>query len=783
MAIYYILSNAFIAFVGPIKMNQNQNTYCPLELKGILLFSFTIMLFLSLLSFHDGNAEKNLLGLFGHVLAFSMQYLLGLSSYLLVAILASTSWRYLCAEKPRPFRAMALSFILFVFSFSLLLNIAAEWRPQWAENFGHLVYSEAITIEDKVPYRIIRYYLGGVPIYYLYRDLPVLNLQHFLGDLGACILAITGLLVASLRLGNANLRTMLYAFFTKTIKSLWQQVLQILEQFLSRFKRFKGAEKPQEPFLEDAFPAQEPPQALFEPDTSSNVSSKPFSTSLDEKLDEKKAKLKEKPALAAEKKAQFRKQFEMPPSSILHPAKKVDQSALKKQLSRQAVILEETLLSFGIEGKVSEINCGPTITSFELQPAIGVKVQKIKALEDDIALNLQAKSIRIVAPIPGKAVVGIEVPSPCPQEVGFREMLQSYQSSKKALKIPIILGKSVLGEQITYDLSKMPHCIIAGATGSGKSVCINTIVMSILMNMKPEQVKLLMIDPKKVELTPYSKLPHMLAPVITEPTQATAALNWLVKEMEFRYEILKQLGQRNITSFNQRTIDQAFESSLSIEVPEKLPYIVGIIDELADLMMISSSDIETPIARIAQMARAVGIHLIIATQRPSREVITGLIKANFPSRIAFKVASRVNSQIILDETGAESLLGNGDMLFRPPDSSNLIRAQGAYVRDEDIQKIVQKICAQAPTNYVIKSFDESAGFAKEKDFNADSLFDEAKKIVIETGNASTTFLQRKLKIGYARAASLMDQLESSGIVSKPDGSRPRKILAKPEADF
>ncbi|MFS8564167.1 MAG: DNA translocase FtsK [Rhabdochlamydiaceae bacterium] len=334
-------------------------------------------------------------------------------------------------------------------------------------------------------------------------------------------------------------------------------------------------------------------------------------------------------------------------------------------MKKKADILEESLMSFGIEAKVGEINCGPTITSFEVHPAIGVKVQRITALENDLALNLQAKSLRIIAPIPGKAAVGVEIPSPYPQEVSFKELLVNYQQSPKKFHIPILLGKTVLGEHLITDLAKMPHCLIAGATGSGKSVCINTIVMSIVMNARPDEIELIMVDPKKVELTQYTKLPHMIAPVITEAHGAYAALNWLVKEMQIRYDILKQLGLRNISAFNSRTINKEFEASLNISIPERMYAIVGIIDEFADLMMASSSDLETPIARIAQMARAVGIHLILATQRPSREVITGLIKANFPTRIAFKVASRVNSQIILDENGAESLLGNGDMLFLP----------------------------------------------------------------------------------------------------------------------
>ncbi|MFN4175210.1 MAG: DNA translocase FtsK, partial [Parachlamydiaceae bacterium] len=363
------------------------------------------------------------------------------------------------------------------------------------------------------------------------------------------------------------------------------------------------------------------------------------------------------------------KNYELPSAQLLTNPKKVDSSNLEKNLNRQAEILEETLFSFGIEAKVGQINCGPTITSFEVHPSVGVKVQKIKTLEDDIALNMEAKTIRIIAPIPGKAAVGIEVPNPQPQEVSFKEILLAYQQGPSRMKIPVLLGKAVNGENVFSDLTKMPHCIIAGATGSGKSVCINTIVMSIVMNARPDQIRLLMVDPKKVELTPYTRLPHMLAPVITEPKEACLALNWLVKEMEKRYEILKLLGIRNIEAFNSRKPDVALEKSLDIAIPETMPYFVGIIDELADLMMVSASDIETPIARIAQMARAVGIHLILATQRPSREVITGLIKANFPTRIAFKVASRVNSQIILDEIGAECLLGNGDMLFLPPGSS------------------------------------------------------------------------------------------------------------------
>jgi len=466
----------------------------------------------------------------------------------------------------------------------------------------------------------------------------------------------------------------------------------------------------------------------------------------------------------------------LPSFDLLTDPAKIDHPTIKKELKKQAEVLEETLKNFGIIARVGEINCGPTITSFEVHPSIGVKVQKIKSLEKDIALNLQAKSIRIIAPIPGKAAVGIEVPSLYPQEVSLKEMIINYQNESTHKSIPILLGKTVTGECVNADLTKMPHLLIAGATGSGKSVCINTLVMSILMNSSPEDVKLLMVDPKKVELTQYSNLPHMLAPVITEAHGAYAALQWLVKEMNSRYDILKHLGLRNVTAFNMRKMTKK-EKELDIEVPQKMPLIVAIFDEFADLMMVSSADLETPIARIAQMARAVGIHLILATQRPSREVITGIIKANFPSRIAFKVSSRINSQIILDEVGAESLLGNGDLLFSPPGSSQLLRAQGAFIRDEDINKVIDFICAKYPPNYLIPSFDAMARQEELKSTNAkDQLYDQALNIVMSTRNASTTFLQRKLKIGYARAASIMDELEANRIIGPQIGSKPRKIL-------
>lgn len=572
-------------------------------------------------------------------------------------------------------------------------------------------------------------YLGGVPFDYLCHKACV----PFLGTLGTVLIFTSALCTCAALL----------------IKHPLTLAFEWIKSFQPKPREVQISEKPS---IEDEIPLSPSPRKRVE-------------MALEKKMPE--------PKLAARKTFSH---YTLPPPSLLTPARRSEQ---KNDLRPLAKVLEETLQSFGIEAKVSSIQCGPTIASFEVQPSVGVKVQKIKALENDIALNMQARSLRIIAPIPGKAAVGIEVPNPTPQEVGFKELLESYLKSDKKMAIPLLLGKGVSGEDIWADLSKMPHLIIAGATGSGKSVCINTIVMSILATAHPSEIKLLMVDPKKVELSAYSPLPHMLAPVITEAQEAHGAFIWLVREMERRYEIFRRLGIRNISLFNERKIDEAKEATLGIDIPKEMPYIVAIVDELADLMMVSANDIETPIARIAQMARAVGIHLILATQRPSREVITGLIKANFPTRIAFKVSSRVNSQIVLDDNGAETLLGNGDMLFMPPGTSALMRGQGAYIRDEDITSVIEFICKQLPTQYIIPSFKDYKVEAREAsaaDEEGDALYTEAKGIIFETGNASTTFLQRKLKIGYARAASLMDQLEGNGIIGPQEGAKPRKIF-------
>lgn len=707
------------------------------ELKGFFLLLGALIACVSLLSFMLQQDSQNWVGLIGYSIGWVLYGFFGVSCWIPILFLGWLGWRKLFNKPINRLYRKTLYVSVMTVSLSML----------------------ACVIEDSGP----GFHLGGSFFYFLYKDLPQYNMSRLINAFGITLL-----------FGAAFVTSFILLFKISFKKPEFKR--KETEPVVPDDLRFVKVRIPKQK------PADEPEMLAIQPEKELKIRpSLSSKTKIEEAAPLPPTTKKEIPTSLPE--GNFTT-YECPSVNLLTLPKKVDSSLIKKDLKRQAEVLEETLSSFGIEAKVGQINCGPTITSFEVHPSIGVKVQKIKTLENDIALNMEAKSIRIIAPIPGKAAVGIEVPNSQPQEVSFREMLQAYQTGTNRFKIPILLGKAVNGDYVMSDLAKMPHCIIAGATGSGKSVCINTIVMSIVMNAKPDQIKLVMVDPKKVELTPYTRLPHMLAPVITEPKEACLALNWLVKEMEKRYEILKLLGVRNIEGFNNRQVNEELEKTLEIEIPRHMPYLVGIIDELADLMMVSASDIETPIARIAQMARAVGIHLILATQRPSREVITGLIKANFPTRISFKVASRVNSQIVLDEVGAESLLGNGDMLFLPPGTSHLIRAQGAFIRDDDILKVIKRCEEQAPPHYVISSFTDLPGQADEDDdLEEDELYSQAKEIILSTGNASTTFLQRKLKVGYARAASLIDQLESRGIVGPQEGAKPRKILqARPKMD-
>lgn len=481
------------------------------------------------------------------------------------------------------------------------------------------------------------------------------------------------------------------------------------------------------------------------------------------------------PAIKKKKKAKYL----FPPLSLLKMGAPKGPLGSKEDLRGTAAKLQQTLANFGVKVTVTDVSCGPSVTRYEIQPEQGVKVSKIVSLADDIKLNLAAADIRIEAPIPGKAAVGIEVPNKETSGVFLGDLLSSQEFKKNTSPIAFAAGKDIGGQTMIADIAKMPHLLIAGATGSGKSVCINTIIMSILYRANPEDVKLIMIDPKVVELSVYNGIPHLMIPVVTDPKKAAGALNWAVAEMTDRYQKFAQYGVRDIQGYNDRV--ESIEEIEDQDKPQKLPKIVIIVDELADLMMVSSNEVEDAIVRLAQLARAAGLHLVIATQRPSVNVITGLIKANVPSRIAFSVSSGVDSRTIIDMNGAEKLLGKGDMLFYPQGYQKPLRVQGAFVSDEEVSAVVDFLKA----NYEATEYDEdrknrmtNPGFAESQTFGGDrdQYFAEAGRFIIEKERASIGMLQRIYKIGFNRAARIMDQLCEAGVVGPEEGTKPRKVL-------
>ncbi len=470
--------------------------------------------------------------------------------------------------------------------------------------------------------------------------------------------------------------------------------------------------------------------------------------------------------------------FTLPPLNLLDPPPPWDQQVHEGQMVAQAQKLEDTLRHFGVEGKVTAIIPGPVVSRFELEPAPGVKISKVTNLADDLALALKALSIRIVAPVPGKAVIGIEVPNPKRQVVALREILSDSAYQKSASRLTIALGKDIMGTPVVTDLARMPHLLIAGATGSGKSVGLNAMILSILYKATPEEVRFLMIDPKRIELSTYEGIPHLLHPVVVNPKEATTALHWTVAEMERRYALLSELSVRNIEGYNQKAKTYRFEpeGEGASAPPRFLPYIVVVIDELADLMLVSSRDTEEYLIRLAQKARASGIHLLVATQRPSVDVITGLIKANFPTRISYQVSSKADSRVILDTVGAERLLGMGDLLFIPPGTSRLKRIHGAFVSEDEVLRVVEFLKAQAAPQYEtgileMKEREQEEEAAGERD----EKWDEAVALVAETRNASISMLQRRLRIGYNRAARIIELMEKEGLVGPSDGVKPREV--------
>ena len=605
--------------------------------------------------------------------------------------------------------------------------------------------------------------------------------------------------------GNAGIFVALSLFLLSVILTT---ELLVLQMAIELFKRGKKAVAPMLPKKEEKTPAKEEKSAgkpaflmsskLAEPKEVIAERPKPLiklptakEAAPQIKVSIPKPTETPKPASAPVSKAKLIESeevtgnYQLPSLELLQTPPSVDQSKLKGDLEESSRVLEDTLRDFGIEAKVVEVEQGPTITRYELQPAAGVKVQKITSLENDIALAMRATSVRIVAPIPGKPRVGIEVPNNFISTVYIKDVLLSSEFQNESSKITIALGKDTSGAPLVCNLADMPHLLIAGATNTGKSVCINSVITSMLFKASPDEVKFLMIDPKMVELHFYNDLPHLICPVVTDKAKVPGALAWLVAEMERRYKVLSKVGAKNILSFNEKVQNKEIKSGTLIHTAEnadeplvvkKMPYIVLVIDELADLMLSSAQEVESAITRLAQLARAVGIHMILATQRPSVDVITGVIKANFPARIAFQVASKVDSRTILDENGADKLLGRGDFLLMDPRKSKLVRAQGAWVQDKEIDKIVQFIKTQRQAAYqdgLIQSQEKKQAFG---DFKRDEVYEEAKRVILETGQASVSMVQRRLGLGYTRAARLIDMMEEDGVVGPYRGAKPREIL-------
>ena len=476
-------------------------------------------------------------------------------------------------------------------------------------------------------------------------------------------------------------------------------------------------------------------------------------------------------------------EYKLPPISLLNIPKKVNTKANEENISSNIKLLEQVLTDFDIHGKVVAAHVGPTVTQYELELKSGTKVNKILSLNKEIALALAAKDVRIQAPIPGKNTIGIDIPNKVTTPVSLREVLASVSKEKEDSKLLAVLGKDIMGNPRWMEVNKTPHLLIAGATGSGKSVCVNSVITSILMRAKPDEVKLVMIDPKKVELSMYNGAPHLLAPVVNDPKKASVVLKKIVEEMEHRYDLLSESGTKNIEGYN-RLMEKKIESGDSSA--KKIPYIVVLIDELADLMLVAAKEVEDSIMRITQMARAAGIHLIVATQRPSTDVITGVVKANIPSRIAFTVSSSIDSRTILDMTGAEKLIGKGDMLFLPMGESTPTRIQGAFVSEEEVQRVVDYTIKQQKAKYdenftnltSAAQGSSSASYDSKDDQYDDPLYNEVVDFVIKSGKTSASLLQRKYRLGYNRAARMIDLLEERGIVGPPNGSKPREVLVK-----
>jgi S-DNA-T family DNA segregation ATPase FtsK/SpoIIIE len=707
------------------------------ELKGFILIAIGLIILVSLVRFerldlplytsHPNIPVKNLAGKGGAYLSEIIVFLFGRpSSFLLPVLTLLLGIRFLRQRPPYLSVPRLLGMLILVLSIASLIGM-----------FSFQTES-------------LRFYLSGFAGY---------NLSNFIA---AYFNRIVGFIIF------ITFGLLSFALVTETlISSIFLNIFNKAKAFFTGIFAFSKRENASGAKIKPAVMQKTAPLEKKEPILTALKAkfAKPEAQSASAPLSLKpKIQIKAKPQ-AAEPKVKQQEliigDYHLPSLDMLDSPPPLEARQIKEDLEASARILGETLEDFGILAKVTDIERGPMITRYELEPAPGVKLNRIVALSDDIALAMKAQSVRILAPIPGKARVGVEVPNTQSTFVYLKEVLASPEFQKADFPLALSLGKDITGQPIIADLDDMPHLLIAGTTGSGKTVCVNSVVLSLLYKNSPTDLKFVMIDPKMVELMPFNGLPHLLCPVVTDSKKAAVALNWAVNEMEDRYQLLAKVGARNIEAYNEKQ--------------EKLPYIVVVIDEFADLMVVAPEQIENAVQRLAQLSRAVGIHLILATQRPSVDVITGVIKANLPARISFKVASKVDSRTVLDMNGADKLLGKGDMLFLKPGESKLNRIQGTLVSDEEIERVVSFIKEQAEPVYdeeILKEQQKSQFNTGEKD----ELYNEAAKIIMENNQASVSILQRRMRLGYTRAARIIDTMEQEGLVGPFEGSKPRKIL-------
>ncbi len=715
------------------------------EIKATALFAFAILILASLISFspddltfytsHSNIPPYNLIRGFGAHLAGFLLFFIGWSSWLLPLLILFWSVRFF-KQQDMDFRFVRIFglfiLVLAVSSILAMFGGGITWH-QFSQGglFGYIFSNLVVT------------YFGKLGAYIIFLTLSVLSL----------------VLVFDI---------MVSAFFVRFIQKIEGTVMKPLFSRLNRSRKTVLTLKKK---LVLNSQVQRPVKVSSMESQVSSLKDSQISPRIQivnqniKPTEGKSGSAEEKTAIPFSQETAKIEQYRLPYLDLLDSPPPPAGRKIKDDLAGSARVLEDTLADFGITVKVTDIECGPMITRYELEPAPGVKLNRIVSLSDDISLAMKAQSARIIAPIPGKARVGVEVPNIQGSLVYLREILSGAEFQNLSSPLTMALGKNIGGKPITADLDQMPHLLIAGTTGSGKTVCVNCLILSILFRATPSEVKLLMVDPKMVELAAFNGLPHLLCPVINEAKKAAVALNWVVNEMERRYRLFARAGKRNIETYNQSE--------------ERIPYIVVIIDELADLMVVAQDQVEGAITRLAQLSRAVGIHLILVTQRPSVDVITGVIKANFPARISFKVSSKVDSRTVLDANGADKLLGHGDMLFLKPGECKLIRGQGGLVSDKEIDRVVGFIKSQCQALYdeeILKQQQRSTTVNTQKD----ELYDEAARLVMETGQASVSILQRRMRLGYTRAARLIDEMEQEGLIGSFEGSKPRRILADRE---